>query len=249
MRYKLKIEYDGTRYYGWQKQENLPTIQGAIEQAIFKFCAEKTEVYGSGRTDKGVHAFGQIAHVDIEKNTTTETIKMAINAHLRDEQIVILDVEKVAEDFHARFDAKQRFYVYKILNRSVSPALDENRVWWIPKKLNIKKMQEASKFLLGKHDFSSFRATECQAQSPIRTLDSIAFEQKNDIIIMKCNALSFLHHQVRNIIGSLVEVGIGRKNTDWIKEVLEKKDRKLAGITAPACGLYFEKIEYKKMLV
>ncbi len=244
MRYKLKIEYDGTKYHGWQKQENLPTIQGAIEKAIFKFCAEETEIYGSGRTDKGVHAFGQIAHVDIKKETTTETIKMALNSHLRDEKIVILSVEKVAEDFHARFDAKQRFYVYKILNRPVHPALDLKRVWWIPKKLDIKKMQKASEFLLGNHDFSTFRATECQAKSPIRTLDSITFEQKKDIIIMKCNALSFLHHQVRNIIGSFIEVGLGKKKPEWIKEILEKKDRKFAGMTAPACGLYFEKITY-----
>ncbi len=169
---------------------------------------------------------------------------MALNSHLRDEKVVILDVGKVAEDFHARFDTTQRFYVYKILNRQVHPALDLKRVWWIPKKLNIKKMQKASKFLLGNHDFSTFRATECQAKSPIRTLDSIIFEKKNDKIIMKCNAKSFLHHQVRNIIGSLVEVGLGKQKSEWIQEILEKKNRKFAGMTAPACGLYFEKIMY-----
>ncbi|MBN1783972.1 MAG: tRNA pseudouridine(38-40) synthase TruA [Alphaproteobacteria bacterium] len=244
MRYKITIEYDGTNYKGWQSQDGLPTVQGAIESAVFAFCQEKTEVYGSGRTDAGVHALGMTAHMDIQKETDTETIKMALNAHLREEAIVILSVEKTADEFHARFDAKQRYYLYRILNRATPPALDVDRVWWVPQKLDIEKMRAGAKHLIGQHDFSSFRAAECQAQSPIRTVDEITFEKQGNEIWMRCQARSFLHHQIRNFIGSLVEVGRGKEEPIWIKEILEKKDRTTAGPTAPACGLYFEKVEY-----
>ena len=244
MRYKLTIEYDGTNYKGWQRQEDLPTIQGAIEEAVFQFCQVRSEVYGSGRTDAGVHALGQVAHVDLPKEYPIRTILMALNFYLKDESVVIKSLEKILDEFHARFDAKKRHYVYRVLNRSVRSALDRNRVWWVPQKLDILAMENGVKHLIGKHDFSSFRGGSCQAKSPIRTLEKIEIKREGDEVIFTVSAISFLHHQVRNLVGSLVEVGQGKHSSDWIKETLESCDRTKAGTSAPACGLYFERVEY-----
>ncbi len=246
MNYKITIEYDGTRYHGWQRQEDgMPTIQSEIETAIEKFTGQKVELIGSGRTDSGVHAYGQVAHFKTEKEYDDETVKMALNNYLRDCPISIRHAERVSDDFHARFDARQRYYEYKILNRREKPALDLDKVWWVPFELDVKKMHEAGKFLIGKHDFTSFRASECQAKSPIKTVDSVEVTQSGDIISIKVSARSFLHHQIRNIAGTLVEVGKGKKDPSWIKEVLDAKNRSSAGATAPASGLYFVKVEYE----
>ncbi|MBN2675846.1 MAG: tRNA pseudouridine(38-40) synthase TruA [Alphaproteobacteria bacterium] len=244
MRCKLTIEYDGTGYHGWQRQDDLPTIQGAIEEAVFQFSQVKTEVYGSGRTDAGVHALGQVAHVDLPKEYPLHKIQMGLNFYLKDEGIRIVSVENTSGEFHARFDAKKRHYLYRVLNRFSESALDKNRVWWVPQDINLEAMKMASKFLIGRHDFSAFRASECQAESPVRTLDNIQIEKVNDEIHFHVSARSFLHHQVRNFVGSLIEIGQGKYPPEWIKEVLESLDRTKAGVSAPACGLYFEKVLY-----
>lgn len=242
--YKIIIEYDGTNYYGWQRQENLPTIQEKIEEAIFNFSQEKVELTGSGRTDAGVHALGQVGNFNLKKDTNETIVLKALNAHLKNERISILSCEKVSNEFSARFSAKQRIYQYLILNRNSKPAIDVNRVWWIPKKLNVEQMQKAAKYLVGKHDFTSFRATACQAKSPIRTIDDIVIIKNEDLIYINVKAKSFLHHQIRNIAGTLADIGKEKITPEKIKEILELKDRTKAGITAPAKGLYFAAVIY-----
>ncbi len=244
--YKLLIEYVGTKYSGWQIQDSAPSIQGAIEQAVFDFCGEKVECYSAGRTDAGVHAIAMPAHIKTSKEYDIYKILMGLNFHLlkNNHDISIINVEKVDDDFHARFSCQKRFYIYKILNRPIRPVIEKDRVWWVYKPLDWKLMHDVAQNLLGKHDFSSFRASECQAISPIKTLDYIGINKIGDIIQINVNAKSFLHHQVRNIVGTLELVGEGKiSNQDFI-DILEAKDRKMAGPTAPACGLYFEKALY-----
>lgn len=243
-RYKIKIEYDGTDFVGWQRQENHLSIQQVIEEAIASFSQEEVVLYGSGRTDAGVHALGQVAHFDLSKPHSDKTIRDAINAHMRDYNISILSAETVDDEFHARFSAKKRSYLYRILNRRAPSALDKNRVWWVPVPLDSQKMNEAAKYLIGHHDFSSFRAAQCQAKSPEKTVDSVIVEQFGEEIHIKAIAPSFLHHQIRNFAGSLKLVGAGKLEPIQIKEILEAKDRRVAGPTAPACGLYFVSVMY-----
>ena len=245
-KYKLEIEYIGTKYSGWQIQDDSPSIQGAIQNAIFKFCGENTECYSAGRTDAGVHAIRMPAHIELSKEYDPYKILMATNFHLQseNEDISILNVEKVPDDFHARFSCKKRYYIYKILNRPTRPIIDNQRVWWVYHPLDNELMDKVAQNLVGKHDFSSFRAAECQAKSPIKTLDEISVKRNGDLIEIRVNAKSFLHHQVRNIVGTLEMVGRHKLTEQQFIDILEAKDRTKAGPTAPASGLYFEHAEY-----
>ena len=245
-RYKIVIEYDGTDLLGWQKQLDGPSVQEYLEKAIYGFLQQTTEVYGAGRTDAGVHALAQVAHFDLELPVDEFKIREAMNAHLRtmEAPVSILNVEAVGDDFNARFSAKGRSYIYRITNRRAPLVLDKNRSWWVYVPLDVEKMREGAKFLLANHDFSSFRAAKCQAKSPIKTLDKIDIEQNGENITFYVEARSFLHHQVRNMVGTLKMVGDGHLKPEDIKNILESKDRTKAGPTAPAQGLYLSKIMY-----
>ncbi len=245
-RWKITIEYDGTTFCGWQKQggDEFVTVQQIIEEAIFNFSREKVEIYGSGRTDSGVHAVGQVAHFDLEREVEAFKICEAINFYLNPYDVSITSAEKVEDDFHARFSAKKRHYHYKILNRKCKSPINKNRAWLFPYDLDEKLMQEAADLLMGKHDFTTFRATRCQSKSPIKTIDKIKIVRDGDFIYMDISAQSFMHHQVRNIIGTLAMVGDGRWTIEDFKNAFEACDRTKGGVTAPACGLYFTKIDY-----
>ena len=243
-RYKITIEYDGTNYAGWQQQKDAPSIQEELQKAAFKFLAEDVLITGAGRTDAGVHALGQVAHFDTTKTLEPFKLCQAFNAHLRPQPISVLNAEIVSDDFHARFDAKKRFYVYKILNRRSRPALYVDRMWWVHQPLDVEKMQDAAQVLIGKHDFSTFRAAACQAKSPIKTLDEIRIERYDEFVFFYFSARSFLHHQVRNIVGTLKLVGEGVWTKQNVIDALNAKDRKAGGPTAAAEGLYFEKVVY-----
>jgi len=243
-RFKLTIEYDGTPYVGWQRQDGLPTVQGTLEEVFSDFLSTPTEVWGSGRTDTGVHARGQVAHVEIGKDYTPLEIQGAINQRLRDIPIKILSVEPVPDDFHARFSATFRSYEYRILNRRVAPCLEAHRVWWVIAPLDAERMAEGAQFLLGHHDFSAFRGSHCQASSPVKTLDKLTIAREGEHIVIKARSRSFLHHQVRNMVGTLKRVGDGTWPPERVREILEGQDRRQAGPTAPACGLYLTEIGY-----
>ncbi len=244
-RYKLIIEYDGTGLLGWQRQEDGPSVQEHLETAFYAFTGEAAVFYASGRTDAGVHARGQVVHVDLAKPMHPHRIVGACNVHLRPAAIVVVDAEEVGMEFHARFSSKARRYLYRVVNRQSPPVIDANRVWHVKRQLDIEAMQQAAKLLEGEHDFTSFRATECQSKSPIKTLDSIVIERiSTEEIHFYFYARSFLHHQVRNIVGTLVEIGYGKRQVDDIPILLEARNRALAGQTAPAHGLYFMGVEY-----
>ncbi|MCD6034439.1 MAG: pseudouridine synthase [Rickettsiales bacterium] len=247
--YKLTIEYDGTGFLGWQKQAEGPSVQASIEKAIFRFCSESITIHCAGRTDRGVHARGQVAHVVLAKEYDPYKLWKAVNFHLiqmfeQEPGISILKAEQVEDDFHARFSATRRYYQYRIINRSSPLAIERNRAWQVFVPLDIALMQEAAKHFLGTHDFTSFRASECQAKNPVRTLDSLIITQEGDVITLDLQALSFLHHQVRNITGTLKLIGEGKLAATEIPRILEAKDRTQAGPTAPAHGLYFMKVDY-----
>lgn len=245
-RYKLILEYEGTNLLGWQKQLDGSSVQEYVEKAIFNFCGEETEVYGAGRTDAGVHALGQVAHFDLEKTHDIFRIKEALNAHLRtlDAPVSILDVAMVDNNFNARFSAIGRSYIYRITNRRAPLILDKYRSWWVYVPLDVEKMRQGAKHLLGHHDFSSFRAAKCQAKSPLKTLDKLDISQNGEEITFYVEAKSFLHHQVRNMVGTLKMVGDGHLSPEDIATILEQKNREAAGPTAPAHGLYLNKIFY-----
>lgn len=250
-RWKLTIEYDGTGFVGWQRQTSDISVQGCIETAIQAFCGEAVTLHVAGRTDAGVHAVGQVAHVDLEKTSTEKTVRDAINAHLRPHPIAVVKAEPVSADFHARFGAIHRVYCYKILmNRWADPTLESSRVWHVGADLDVKAMHEAARHLLGTHDFSSFRAAECQAKSPLRTLDRLeVVETSHNLSFGRhmeiwAGARSFLHHQIRNIVGTLKLVGEGKWTPGDVKQALEAKDRTKAGPMAPASGLYFVRVDY-----
>lgn len=246
MRYKLVIEYDGTNLLGWQRQPDGPSAQEYLETALTTLTNEQREVPSAGRTDAGVHALGQVCHIDFNRELPNWKIRDAFNAHLRDlgAPVVVTEVESVSESFHARFSAVGRGYVYRILNRRSPSILLKDRVWWVPVSLDVEKMRQAAQLLLGHHDFTSFRASACQAKSPLKTLDKLDIDVIGDEIIFTVEARSFLHHQVRNMVGTLKLVGEGKMNPEDIKTILEAKDRKAAGPTAPACGLYLAKVMY-----
>ncbi|MBY0291941.1 MAG: tRNA pseudouridine(38-40) synthase TruA [Alphaproteobacteria bacterium] len=243
-RFKLTLEYEGTSFSGWQQQPGFQTVQGTLEEAFTDFLKEPITVWGSGRTDAGVHAKGQVAHVDIFKNYSPFAIQGAITKRLQNFPISLLAVEEVPSDFHARFSAVSRSYEYIILNRRAPSALEKYRAWWIIPPLSIDAMAEAATYLIGHHDFSSFRDSRCQASSPFKTLNLLSVEKRGEFILIKARARSFLHHQVRNMVGTLMRVGKGAWSPQKVKEILDAKDRRLAGPTAPAKGLYLTKIEY-----
>lgn len=243
-RFKLTIEYDGTGLAGWQKQENAPSVQGYLEEALLRFTGLPLSTIAAGRTDAGVHARGQVVHVDFSKEYPLHTITNALNFHLKPHPIAVLQAEAVSDTFHARFSALKRAYTYRIINRNARLALEYLRAWQIHTDLSIERMQEGAQYLLGKHDFTSFRAVACQAASPVKTLESIHCEQYENEILVHVTAPSFLHHMVRNIVGTLVMVGTGKWEPSHIEQILLAKNRAKAGPTAPAYGLYFMKAVY-----
>ncbi len=251
-RYKLTIEYRGSDYSGWQRQPDVPSIQQAIEEAIHKFSGQNAEITVAGRTDAGVHATGQVAHVDLTEFTKPMdefAVMKAINAHLRPQPISVINVEVVNDDFHARFSAVNKLYRYRIINRPSFLTVDQGTAWQIGKPLNVKAMQEGARYLLGHHDFTTFRDSECQAQSPMKTLDRLDLTEKpypgGCEIIVETEGKSFLHHQVRNIVGTLSLVGLERWQPSEVKTALEQKDRTKGGPTAPSDGLFLVRVDYK----
>lgn len=246
MRYKITIEYDGTNLLGWQKQEEGVSVQYFLEKALEGFSHQNIDIFGAGRTDAGVHALGQVAHFDLETKMDTFHIREAFNAWLRNLEapVSVLEVEEATPDFHARFSAKGRGYIYRILNRRAPTVLLSNRVWTVGYPLDVERMRAGAKFLLGHHDFSSFRGAGCQALSPLKTLDKLDIKTSGDEIDFIVEARSFLYHQVRNMVGTLKSVGDGKLEPDDIKTILEKRNRASAGATAPACGLYLNKVMY-----
>ena len=243
-RYRLTIEYDGGRYCGFQAQAALPSVQASLERAITAFSGEQVRVGAAGRTDTGVHATGQVVHFDLAKAWPEATVMNALNAHLKKETIVVLDAVAAADGFHARFSAKGRAYLYRILNRPAPPALERGRVWHVKKPLDAEAMHVAAQVLVGRHDFTTFRDAACQARSPVKTLDEAKVWREGEEIRLSFASRSFLHRQVRSMTGSLAEVGIGRWSASDLKAALEARDRKACGQVAPAQGLYLVAVEY-----
>ncbi|MHA1538998.1 MAG: tRNA pseudouridine(38-40) synthase TruA [Alphaproteobacteria bacterium] len=243
-RYKITMEYLGTGLVGWQRQKEGLSIQGFLSDAIFKLFNEEVVVQGAGRTDAGVHALGQVAHFDTKKWYHAETVNNALEFYLRESPISMLSTEEVTEAFHARFSATKRHYIYRILNRVAPPRIKQGRVWHMPYELDVPLMHETAQNFIGEHDFTSFRAKACQAKSPIKTLERLDVIKNGEEVEFHVSARSFLHHQVRNFVGTLKMVGTGRWQKEQVPEALKAKDRTMAGPTAPAEGLYFVKIEY-----
>lgn len=254
MRYKITVEYDGTSLLGWQYQPDGVSAQGFLESALKRFAAAYLPenapagslVQGAGRTDAGVHALAQVAHFDMNLDMEPWKLREAFNANLRDlsAPVSVIVTERVDDGFNARFSAQGRGYIYRILNRRAPSVILKDRVWWVPMPLDVEKMRKAAVCLLGKHDFTSFRAAACQAKSPVKTLDRLDISIRGEEIWFEVEARSFLHHQVRNFVGTLKMVGDGHLCPEDVKTILEAKDRKKAGVTAPACGLYLSKVWY-----
>lgn len=243
-RFALTIEFDGGPFMGWQWQDHGPSVQGTIEEAIFKTTGEKTLVYSAGRTDAGVHALGMRAHVDVQKGLAPFRLMEAINAHLRPHPIAILACEEVAPDWHARYTCLGRAYEYRILNRRASLTLERGRVWRVGADLDADAMHAAAQILVGVHDFTTFRSTACQAASPIKTLDKLTVRREGQHLIIEAAALSFLHHQVRSMVGCLVAVGVGRWTAADLQAALDAADRSALAENAPPDGLYFVRALY-----
>jgi len=243
-RYKLILEYDGTPFVGWQIQDNGPSVQGRLAEAIKAFAGDDTIPRGAGRTDAGVHARGQVAHVDLAKEWTTDKVRDALNAHLRPDPISVLACERVADTFDARFSATARHYLYRLITRRGPLALDRNRAWHVVHALDATAMHEAAQVLLGHHDFTTFRSAECQAASPEKTLDRLVVAQTGDEVMIEASARSFLHNQVRSMVGSLKLVGEGKWTAQDLKRALDARDRVACGPVAPACGLYLMRVDY-----
>ena len=248
MRFAITIEYDGSNLVGWQRQTNGLSVQEVLEKALFVLTGEKKTIQGAGRTDAGVHALGQIAHFDLKKTMTMDAIRDGLNFHIKKLykkiKVSVLKVKKEKKDFHARFSAKQKTYVYKILDRRPPPAIEKKRVWHVKKKLDDKSMKKAARILVGKHDFTSFRSTECQAKSALKTIDSIKILRVREEIQIWIKARSFLHNQVRIIAGTLVMVGKKKWKEKNIEQALKSKKRAASGQTAPAEGLYLYSVKY-----
>ncbi|HEX3938824.1 MAG TPA: tRNA pseudouridine(38-40) synthase TruA [Xanthobacteraceae bacterium] len=243
-RYKLTIEYDGTPFIGWQAQDSGVSVQGVLTEAIADFAGEPVTVYGAGRTDTGVHALGQVAHIDLAKNWDTDNVRDAINFHLRPQPVAVLAAEKVTAEFDARFSAVNRHYLYRLVNRRADLTLDLNRVWRVPRPLDAAAMHAAAQRLIGKHDFTTFRSTECQAKSPVKTLDRLDVTRDSDELRIIAVARSFLQHQVRSMVGSLVHVGEGKWSAGDLSAVLAARDRTRCGQVAPPHGLYLVRVDY-----
>jgi len=243
-RYKLVVEYDGTPFVGWQMQDAGLTVQGLLTAAISAFCGDTTTVQGAGRTDAGVHALGQVAHVDLTKEWENDTVRDAINAHLRPHPIAVLSAELVPNSFDARFSAIKRHYRYCIVNRRADLAIDKGRAWRISRPLDIDAMHSAAQRLIGRHDFTTFRAAECQAKSPVKTLDQLGVARDGEAIHIIASARSFLHHQVRSMVGSLAFVGEGKWSADDLAKALAARDRTACAPVAPPEGLYLVSVDY-----
>jgi len=243
-RYKLIIEYDGGPFVGWQRQDNGLSVQEALEVATEKFCQKKVQSVAAGRTDAGVHARGMCVHIDLEDEYDATTVKGAVNFHLKPLPVAVLKVSAVDDKFHARFLATARHYLYRIINRREPLTLDKGKFWRVSGELDISAMHRAAQDLVGLHDFTTFRAAQCQSRSPVKTLTMIGVERCNDVVEISVSAPSFLHNQVRSIAGSLVEVGTGRWPSGALKEALLAKDRRFCGQVAPPDGLYFIKADY-----
>jgi tRNA pseudouridine38-40 synthase len=243
-RYRVTLEYDGTPFVGWQAQAAGASVQGRLAEAIAKFCGETADVRGAGRTDAGVHALGQVAHFDLARDWPTDTVRAAVNFHLKPDPIAVLDCALAAPDFDARFSAIGRHYRYRILRRPAPPVIDRERVWWVPQPLDADAMQEAARARVGRHDFTTFRAAGCQAKSPVKTLDRLAVGTDGDEIVIEASARSFLHNQVRSMVGSLKMVGEGKWPVSGMAAALAAKDRAACGPVAPARGLYLVQVDY-----
>ena len=246
-RYRVTLEYDGGPFSGWQRQENGPSVQGSLEEAIFKLSGERIGVTGAGRTDAGVHARRQVAHFDLVKDFPTDTIRDALNAHLRPAPVAVLHAAHAPADFHARFSAIGRHYEYRILCRRAPPALDRGHVWHVTRALDAEAMQVAAGALLGQHDFTTFRSSECQAKSPVKTLDRFDVSEQGEEIVFYTRARSFLHHQVRSMVGTLKLVGEGKWDAADVAHALEAKDRTRCGTVAPPEGLTLLRVDYPQI--
>jgi tRNA pseudouridine38-40 synthase len=244
MRYRMIVEYDGTPFAGWQRQDNGPSVQGALEEAIFKLAAERVTVYGAGRTDAGVHARGQVAHFDLEKEFAADKIRDALNFHLKPAPVAVVDAQIAAPDFQARFSATGRHYLYRIVNRRAPLTLERDQAWLVTRDLDADAMHAAAQSLVGKHDFTTFRAIECQANTPVKTLDRLDVHRVDEEIHIEASARSFLHRQVRSMVGSLKMVGEGKWQASDMARVLKACDRAQCGALAPACGLYLMRVDY-----
>ena len=254
IKYALLIEYNGNDLVGWQKQNEGISVQSSLEDAAKNIFNEEFEIQGSGRTDAGVHALGQIAHINLPKGHRLTSrhpfyIISAFNSLLRDSNIRVISTKPVKAEFNARFSAIKRFYKYRILCRAAPPGLDKGKVWHFRKKLDISLMQKGIKYLIGKHDFTSFRTIKCQAKSPVRTIDEVSFSREGEEVIMRVSAKSFLHSQVRIIAGTIVKIGDGTWDPEKVLAILKGKNRNLAGPTAPADGLYLERVKYPENLL
>lgn len=246
-RFKLTIEYDGTNFVGWQRQNKGTSVQQSIEEAILKFCGQDVRVHGAGRTDAGVHARGQVAHIDLAQEWAAQRVREAINFHLKPARIAIVEVEAVADAFEARFSATMRHYVYRIIDRRAPLALDGAHAWHVLSRLDEGAMHEGAQYLIGKHDFTTFRASLCQAKSPIRSIETITVTRDGDELQVRVSALSFLHNQVRSIVGSLALVGRGKWAPAEMGAALAACERARCGPVAPALGLYLTQVEYPKI--
>ncbi len=243
-RYRLLLEYDGGPFSGWQRQDNGPSVQGALEEAIFQLSGERVTVMGAGRTDAGVHARGQVAHFDLAKEFPPDTVRDALNYHLRPNPVVVLEATNAASDFQARFSATARHYRYRIVCRRASLALDVGRAWHVARVLDHERMHEAAQTLVGRHDFTTFRAVECQANSPVKTLDRLDVSATGEDIFIDASARSFLHNQVRSFVGTLKLVGEGKWTARDVADALAACDRSRCGPVAPAEGLYLMRVDY-----
>jgi tRNA pseudouridine38-40 synthase len=243
-RYKLIVEYDGAPFCGWQVQAGQVSVQGVLTSAIEALSGEKTLVQGAGRTDAGVHARAQVAHVDLTKEWDTDTVRDALNAHLRPHPIAVLAAARVPDDFNARTSAIKRHYLYRIVNRRADLALEAGHAWRVPRPLDADLMHKAAQRLVGKHDFTTFRSTECQAKSPVKTLNLLSVERNGEEVMVSAIARSFLHNQVRSMVGSLVAVGEGKWSANDLRKALEARDRTACGPVAPPDGLYLMKVDY-----
>lgn len=243
-RYKIIVEYDGAPFRGWQYQADGPSVQGALEDAVEKLSGERVTVQGAGRTDAGVHAFAQVAHFDLSSAPETDTVRDALNFHLRPLPVAVLSAERVGDDFNARFSAKKRHYLYRIGNRRPDLALERGRAWRWPRPLDVEAMHAAAQRLLGNHDFTTFRSTECQAKSPVKTLDQLDVMRAGEEVHIVTSARSFLHNQVRSMAGSLVNVGDGKWSANDLYDALKSCDRARCGQVAPPEGLYLVRVDY-----
>lgn len=243
-RYRIKVEYDGTPFAGWQAQDNGRGVQAAIAQAVEKCSGERVVVYGAGRTDAGVHATGQVAHFDLDRSWRVDRLREALNHHLKPEPVAILDVIEADDQFHARFSATRRYYLYRIINRRPPLAIEAGRAWRVPVPLDAGAMNQAAQVLVGHHDFTTFRASGCQSASPVKTLDHLCVTRCGDIVEITCHSRSFLHSQVRSMAGSLREVGEGKWSAHDLRHALEARARTACGPVAPAHGLYLTQVDY-----